>query len=239
MNNPHEELINELGELIGSTTPPYWLIHTDVLSRTIGALKSQPFDPIQQIIDGGEIVNPRGDRFKIGESTGSALIKAYNSNFWKSLGYGTYTLIESLSHGSFKPYHEPPAEGTREWAKGLDAKVRYSTWSSGYWVNFVTGECKAYTGPENSLWNDQIYDTGWSLFVEPREDGYYSVIASENDEVVIACWYGNRWILNASSFDDVDFHWISDKLIKPDAPDKKETLGSILTEALNDIGKSS
>jgi hypothetical protein len=80
-------------------------------------------------------------------------------------------LYEKAVNGTLNIYHEPPAEGTREWAMEQDGRVTHERWPGEVWVYF--SRQASWTGIGNHLdgWDqtNPEYDTGWSLYVPTRE----------------------------------------------------------------------
>lgn len=114
----------------------------------IEALEDKPFDALGHLQDGGKVINENGDIV---------------------LCITAHMMIEEFSRYTWKPYHEPPTYGTREWAMAQDAKVRWKSWRKNVYHNFVTGEGNA-TG--DYFLTEARYKDGWSLFEEASPAEY-------------------------------------------------------------------
>lgn len=210
------ELIKEARErvetLFGPGNMPICLQSTaKLIIKLVCALQEQPFDVYRHLQKGGEIRRPC---FNPDERwfAKNGYLSSYNG---VSCRLASWYDVETFN--DWQPYHEPPADGSREWAMGQDAKVTHETWCNAAWINFSTKE-QYFGGSTYST----AYDTGWSLYVEPREPGWYSGIWIEGDSVSAYRWCGRRWWVSGVSVDCSDdniFHWIGTTRIELEAPD--------------------
>lgn len=189
MTNSNAELIEEIicAYKHGSS---YNILFRKILT----VLESQPFDVLQYLRDGGEIVNENGDII----FSDTAVIP----------------LSEFAAH-TWQPYHEPPVEGSREWAMEQDCLVSHVMFSMGG-ATHSENIAIVHLGYQSSQ-----YDTGWSLYIEPREVGWYAV--KQDDANLVLYWNGKMFCFTdlegSAKQNEACFSWISDKRIELDKPD--------------------
>lgn len=222
MTNSNAELIENLKKLERARSRAFGAVNDWELTQikdAIKALESQPFDVLQYLRDGEELIDETGTRIKF--INDHVMVWGPTFNVWNTAAFGHSSFIEE----HWQPYHSPPVEGTLAWAKVQDCRVFLESEGKDFWVNFVTGE-EWYPGAINTITEymniNNRYSTGWSLYVEPREVGLYSGILEAGEEVDGFRWNGTHWLhgdIHAVVRDD-DFHWISDKRIDLDAPEE-------------------
>lgn len=191
-----------------------WSEVHSVASWAMQIIEDQPFDVLQRLRDGGAF-EVNGMKFK-----------RYLSNFI-AVEDGAVPSWDLFFYylDMVKPYHEPPAEGSREWAMEQDGRVHHKIWQPQCWVNFKQGTFQNGNNLKTSWYSSQEYDTGWSLYVEPRKPGWYWAILKTCPDINAPWeWNGKNWENDAGTpLDEDTFHWIGDTRIELETPEDTPT----------------
>ena len=138
----------------------------------------------------------------------------------------------------WQPYHEPPAEGSVEWAVDqmvnhgqrvtVEGVVGINFWwhSSGEFIqsNDLSMETGVQIIDEQRFINLGCKST-WKIFVEPRVPGWYSVkngCFGNRSEMIFRHYDGKGWGIgenNEHPFVDSTYHWIGSTRIEPETPE--------------------
>lgn len=202
MTNENAELIETLKRVDGDTYSEYI---SQAMDRAIAVLDAP--DILQHLRDGGTFEDTAGNLFTHTER--GLVVTWIIQNRINTREHNIDMFFERLLCDDLRPYHEPPAHGTREWAMENGPLVMHEAHKTEIHVSNITHSFMT-----------TFYDAGWSLYVEPREPGWYSVQIIKTEKTLVAeYWDGNHWCADDDLVDDSFYHWIGKTRIELETPE--------------------